>query len=77
MVEIASQMQHLARNAEALAANVDQTSASIQQMSVTLTQTAQNGEVLLQSVESDHGTLGGDDRQRRRDRRRGCTRWTR
>ena len=34
MVEIASQMQHLARNAEALAANVDQTSASIQQMSV-------------------------------------------
>ena len=58
MVEIASQMQHLARNAEALAANVDQTSASIQQMSVTLTQTAQNGEVLLRAVETATGTLG-------------------
>ena len=41
----------LARNAEALAANVDETSASIQQMSATLVQTAQNGEILLQSVE--------------------------
>ncbi len=57
MVEIASQMQHLAKNAEALAANVDQTSASIQQMSATLTQTAQNGEVLLRSVEEATGTL--------------------
>jgi methyl-accepting chemotaxis protein len=58
MVEIASQMQHLAKNAEALAANVDQTSASIQEMSVTLTQTSQNGEVLLRAVEEATGTLG-------------------
>ncbi len=58
MVEIASQMQHLARNAEALAANVDQTSASIQEMSATLNQTAQNGEVLLRSVEEATTTLG-------------------
>jgi methyl-accepting chemotaxis protein len=57
MVEIASQMQHLARSAEALAANVDQTSASIQQMSATLAQTAQNGEILLGSVERATGTL--------------------
>src|SRR6185295_19487856 len=57
MVEIASQMQHLARSAEALAANVDQTSASIQQMSATLAQTAQNGEILLGSVERAAGTL--------------------
>jgi len=57
MVEIASQMQHLARSAEALAANVDQTSASIQQMSATLAQTAQNGEILLGSVERATVTL--------------------
>ncbi|HEY7479234.1 MAG TPA: methyl-accepting chemotaxis protein [Gemmatimonadales bacterium] len=58
MVEIASQMQHLARSAEALAANVDQTSASIQEMSATLTQTAENGEVLIGSVEEATATLG-------------------
>jgi len=58
MVEIASQMQHLAKSAEALAANVDQTSASIQQMSATLGQTAQNGEVLLRSVDEATATLG-------------------
>ena len=51
MVEMAAQMQHLAKNAEALAANVDETSASIQEMSATLAQTAQNGEVLLQAVD--------------------------
>jgi methyl-accepting chemotaxis protein len=58
MVEIASQMQHLARSAEALAANVDQTSASIQEMSATLTQTAENGEILIGAVEEATGTLG-------------------
>jgi methyl-accepting chemotaxis protein len=58
MVEIASQMQHLARTAEALAANVDQTSASIQEMSATLTQTAENGAILIGAVEEATGTLG-------------------
>jgi methyl-accepting chemotaxis protein len=58
MVEIASQMQNLARSAEALAANVDQTSASIQEMSATLTQTAENGEVLIGAVEEATATLG-------------------
>ncbi len=57
MVEIASQMQHLARSAEALAANVDQTSASIQEMSATLSQTAENGEVLVGAVEEASATL--------------------
>src|SRR5581483_10758701 len=51
MVQMAAQMQQLARNAEALAANVDETSSAIQQMSATLNQTAQNGEVLLRAVE--------------------------
>ena len=51
MVEMAAQMQQLARNAEALAANVDETSSSIQQMTTTLVQTSQHGEALLQSVE--------------------------
>jgi len=58
MVEIASQMQNLARSAEALAANVDQTSASIQEMSATLTQTSENGAVLIRAVEEATGTLG-------------------
>jgi methyl-accepting chemotaxis protein len=58
MVEIASQMQNLARSAEALAANVDQTSTSIQEMSATLTQTADNGAVLIRAVEEASGTLG-------------------
>ena len=58
MVEIASQMQNLARSAESLAANVDQTSASIQEMSATLTQTSENGAVLIRAVEEATGTLG-------------------
>jgi methyl-accepting chemotaxis protein len=59
MVEMAAQMQHLAKNAEALAANVDETSASIQEMSATLGQTAQNGEVLVQAVDEAVATLTG------------------
>ncbi len=58
MVEMAAQMQHLAKNAEALAANVDETSASIQEMNATLGQTAQNGEVLLRAVEEAVTMLG-------------------
>jgi methyl-accepting chemotaxis protein len=59
MVEMAAQMQALARNAEALAASVDETSSSIQQMSATLVQTAQNGEILLQSVDEAMSRLNG------------------
>ena len=62
MVEIASQMHNLARSAEALAANVDQTSASIQEMSATLTQTADNGAVLIRRGR------GGDRHARHHDR---------
>ena len=71
MVQMAAQMQLLARNAEGLAASVDETSASIQQMSATLVQTAQNGETLLQSVDEAHEPAERDDREHRRHRAAG------
>jgi methyl-accepting chemotaxis protein len=57
MVEMASQIQSLARGSEALASNVDQTTASLFKMTSTITQTAQAGEQLIMSAGEAERTL--------------------
>ena len=58
MVEMATQIQQLARFSEDLSANVDETSASIEQMNVTLGHTATNAAELAGSVQETRNTMG-------------------
>ena len=57
VVELAAQIQQLAKNAQTLAGSVDQTSASIQQMNNSLRQTASNGNDLLAAVDEASATV--------------------
>jgi methyl-accepting chemotaxis protein len=58
MVEMATQIQQLARFSEDLSANVDETSASIEEMNVTLSHTATNAAELAGSVQETRNTMG-------------------
>jgi methyl-accepting chemotaxis protein len=58
MVEMATQIQQLARFSEDLSANVDETSASIEEMNVTLAHTADNAAELAGSVQDTRNTIG-------------------
>jgi methyl-accepting chemotaxis protein len=57
MVEMAAQIDNVARSAQALASNVDETSSSIQEMGASIEQMAKNAEALVSSVEETSTTI--------------------
>ncbi|RMH17618.1 MAG: methyl-accepting chemotaxis protein [Acidobacteria bacterium] len=57
MVEIAAQIDSVAKSSQALAINVDQTSSSIQEMGASIEQVAKNSTNLLTSVEETSSTI--------------------
>ncbi len=57
MVEIASQIDSVARSSQALAINVDETSSSIQEMGASIEEVAKNSTNLLTSVDQTSSTI--------------------
>lgn len=57
MVEIAAQIDSVAKSSQALAINVDETSSSIQEMGASIEQVANNSTNLLTSVEETSSTI--------------------
>ena len=57
MVQMATQIEGLAQNAENLAASVDEITASIHEMTSTLGETAKNGEAVTSSVDDTSSSL--------------------
>ncbi len=57
MVEIAAQIDSVAKSSQELAVNVDQTSSSIQEMGASIEQVAKNSTNLLTSVEETSSTI--------------------
>jgi methyl-accepting chemotaxis protein len=57
LVEMAAQINAVAKNTQALATNVDETASSIQQMGTLVQRTAQSSEVLLKAVDETTTTL--------------------
>ncbi len=57
MVEIAAQIDSVAKSSQALAVNVDQTSSSIQEMGASIEQVAKNSTNLLTSVDETSSTI--------------------
>lgn len=57
MVEIAAQIDSVAKSSQALAVNVDETSSSIQEMGASIEQVAKNSSNLLTSVDETSSTI--------------------
>lgn len=57
MVEIASQIDSVARSTSALATNVEQTSASVEQMAARIEEAARNSDSLLAAVDETSATI--------------------